>query len=249
MMGCKELVVKRLPELDRLSLPQVSQYLDANVEHEVIDCVNWQEKFPYKPITTFVMAVSTTRLYVFYSVISKDLRAVNTADLSPVAEDSCLEFFLKLPDKEEYWNFEVNCIGTMNASHRVTRACATRLTADELASIGRFSSCGREAIEEQQGTFCWDLVISIPLQLVGLDGENLPDYVMGNFYKCGSKTAHPHYVSWSAIDGDKPDFHRPDCFGKLWFKKTEPKVEDQQVIKQNLQPNGLKKLLRKIFGK
>ena len=72
---------------------------------------------------------------------------------------------------------------------------------------------------------------------------------MGNFYKCGSKTAHPHYVSWSAIDGDKPDFHRPDCFGKLWFKKTEPKVEDQQVIKQNLQPNGLKKLLRKIFGK
>lgn len=247
-MSGKELVVKRLPELDRMSLPQVSQYLDANLEHELIDHVNWQEKFPYKPLCSFVVAVSLTRLYVFYSVISKDLRAVNTEDLSPVAEDSCLEFFLRVPGDEVYWNFEVNCIGTMNASRRVQRDKPIRLTADELASIGRYSSCGNEPIEQQKGTFCWDLVLSVPLQLVGLDGKNLPDYVMGNFYKCGSKTAHPHYVSWNAIDGDSPDFHRPDCFGKLWFSKPEPQVEEL-TIKPNLQPKGLKMWLRKIFAK
>lgn len=247
-MSRKELVVKKLPQLDSMPLPQVSQYLDSNIEHEVIECVNWPEQFPYKPICSFVVAVSMTRLYVFFSVISKDLRALHARDLSPVAEDSCVEFFLQMPGTEEYWNFEFNCIGTLNASHRVERANPTRLTTAELESIARYPSCGREAIEEQNGTFCWDLVVSIPLQLVGLDGDNLPDFVTGNFYKCGSKTLHPHYVSWNAIDGEKPDFHRPDCFGKLWFRKPEPKIE-VQPIKQNLQPRGLKKLLYKIFGK
>ncbi len=248
-MNCKELLVKRLPELDRMPLPQVAQYLDSNVEHEVIDQINWPDQFSYKPFCSFVVAVSLTRLYVFYSVISKDLRAVHTTDLSPVADDSCVEFFLQVPGSEEYWNFEFNCISALNASHRVERPSPTRLTPAELESIARYSSCGSEVIEEQGGTFCWDLVVSIPLQLVGLDGDNLPDYVTGNFYKCGSKTAHPHYVSWNAIDGEKPDFHRPDCFGKLWFRKAEPVVEEQATTKQSPQPKGLKRLLCKIFGK
>lgn len=247
-MTSKDLFVARLTELDRMPLKQVSHYLDANLEHEVIECVNWPNQYPYKPFCSFVVAVSSTRLYVFFSVISKDLRAVHTNDLSPVAEDSCVEFFLQVPGKEEYWNFEFNCIGTLNASHRVERPSPTRLTAVELDSIVRYSSCGSEAIEEQDGTFCWDLVVSIPLELVGLDGDNLPEYVTGNFYKCGSKTAHPHYVSWSAIDGEKPDFHRPDCFGKLWFRKPEPPKEEQN-IQQHIQPKGLKMLLHKIFGR
>ena len=248
IMCNKELHIKFHPELDKMPLCQVSQYLDANLEHEIIDNVNWAEQYPYKPICSFVVAVSLTRLYVFYSVISKGLRAVNTVDLSPVAEDSCVEFFLQVPDHDEYWNFEINCIGTLNASHRVERSLPTRLTKEELESIGRFSSCGKDAIEDQDGTFCWDLVVSIPLQLAGLDGENLPDYVKGNFYKCGSKTSHPHYVSWNPIYAPNPDFHRPDCFGTLWFHKPEPVLEEN-TIKQNLQPKGLKKLLYKILGK
>jgi len=232
-----------------MPLSQVSQYLDSNLEHEVIECVNWPNQFPYKPLCSFVVAVSCTRLYVLFSVISKDLRAVNTSDLSPVAEDSCVEFFLQVPGQDEYWNFEFNCIGALNASHRVTRTSPTRLTLDELASIERYSSCGAEAIEEQEGTFCWDLVVSIPLQLVRLDGDNLPDSVRGNFYKCGSKTSHPHYVSWSPIETSKPDFHTPDCFGTLWFRNPEQEHVEQE-IKQNLQPKkGLKKLLYKILGK
>ncbi len=252
-MSTKELLVKRLPELDRMPLSQVSQYLDANVEHEVVECVNWAEEFPYKPFCSFVVAVSATRLYVFYSVISKDLRAVHIADLSPVAEDSCVEFFMQVPGQDEYWNFEFNCIGTLNASHRVERAHPTRLTATELSLIDRYSSCGKEAIAEQDGTFCWDLVVSIPLQLIGMDVNNMPDFLMGNFYKCGSKTKHPHYVSWSAIDSERPDFHRPDCFGKLWLRAPEPECSTTLThvhqSKQPSQPKGLKKLLLKIFGK
>ena len=91
-----------LPQLDNMPLRQVGQYLDSHVEHEVIGCVNWCNDFPYKPYSTFVIAVSATRLYVFFSVISKDLRAVNTVDLSPVADDSCVEFFMQLPGNEEW---------------------------------------------------------------------------------------------------------------------------------------------------
>ncbi len=243
-----ECEIKQLPQLDRMPLQHVGAYLDANVEHQQIECVNWKDDFPYKPSTSFVIAVSSTRLYVFFSVISKDLRAVNAEDLSPVAQDSCVEFFMQVPGSEEYWNFEFNCIGTLNGSHRVERPAPTRLLPEELSSIKRYASCGNEPFKEQEGTFCWDLTVSIPLELVGLDADNLPEFIKGNFYKCGSKTAHPHYVSWNAIESTNPDFHRPDCFGKLWFRKPEPIIEEQ-AIKQNLQPKGLKKLLSKIFGK
>lgn len=242
--------IKSLPELDKMPLHMVGQYLDSHVEHEVIACLNWGDEFPYKPYTSFVVAVSSTRLFVFFSVISKDLRAINTQDLSPVADDSCVEFFMQVPGHDEYWNFEFNCIGTLNASHRVERINPKRLTPQELSSIERYASCGTEPIEEQEGTYCWDLTVSIPLDLVGLDGDNLPDYIKGNLYKCAGKTAHRHYVSWSPIDDSKPNFHRPDCFGTLWFRMPE----QQQLVQpaspgQVAKPKGVKKVFLKLFGK
>lgn len=241
-----------LPQLDNMPLRQVGQYLDSHVEHEVIGCVNWCNDFPYKPYSTFVIAVSATRLYVFFSVISKDLRAVNTVDLSPVADDSCVEFFMQLPGNEEYWNFEFNCIGTLNASHRVERTNPTRLTPEELASIQRYASCGTEPIEEQEGTYCWDLTVSIPLELIGLDGNKLPDFIKGNFYKCAGQTANRHYVSWSPIDSDKPDFHRPDCFGTLWLRKPEQDTIPENTKSQarsTVKPSPLKRFLLRLLGK
>lgn len=246
----KEFYVIHLPQLDKMPLKDVGQYLDANVEHQIIDSVNWQESFPYKPYSTFVVAVSDTRLYVFFSVISKDLRAVNTTDLNPVADDSCVEFFMQIPCEEEYWNFEFNCIGTLNGSHRVKRNEPTRLTSEQLSSIKRYASCGNEAIEEQDGTFCWDLTVSIPLDLVGLEANNLPSFIKGNFYKCSGKSKHRHYVSWNPIADEKPNFHRPDCFGKIWFELPEP--EEPATINppvSTTKNKGIKRLIHKWFSR
>ena len=243
-----ECLVISLPHLDKMPLHQVGEYLDSNVEHQMIESVNWSEEYPYKPITTFVVAVSLTRLYVFFSVISKDLRAVNRDDMSPVAQDSCVEFFMQVPDSDEYWNFEFNCIGALNASHRAERSNPTRLTPEELTSVKRYASCGDEPFEEQEGTFCWDLTVSIPLALVGLDGEALPEFIEGNFYKCGSKTRHPHYVSWNPVVGAKPDFHRRDCFGTLWFRKPEPVMESRPVSPVE-KKKCLKQRLLRLLGK
>lgn len=240
-----------LPELDKMSLQQVGASLDAKVEHEVIDCVNWKEEFPYKPFTAFVVAASATRLYVFFSVISKDLLAVNTHDLSPVADDSCVEFFMQVPGQEQYWNFEFNCIGVLNASYRVERANPTRLNAEQLASIERYASCGTEPINEQDGIYCWDLTVSIPLELVGLDSTHFPDYILGNFYKCSGKSSHRHYVSWSEIDGEKPNFHRPDCFGKLCFRQpiTVNKNPVEQTIPSKQAKESIMAKLKRFFKK
>ncbi len=244
----KELVIPRLPQLDKMTLQQVGQCLDNNIEHELIDCVNWPNEFSYKPITRFVVAASDTRLYLYFSVIAKGLRAIHTNDLSPVAEDSCVEFFMQIPGQDEYWNFEWNCIGTLNGSHRVERPSPTRLTVEQLSSIKRYASCGTEAIEEQDGTFCWDLTVSIPLNLVGLDSENLPNYIMGNFNKCSSKGAHRHYVSWNPINSEKPDFHRPDYFGKLWFN---PPVKEPEIttVAEQAQSTWFKRLINKLFSR
>ena len=39
----------------------------------------------------------------------------------------------------------------------------------------------------------------------------------GNFYKCGDKTSHPHWASWSPI-GEELNFHCPQYFGVLEFE-------------------------------
>ena len=41
--------------------------------------------------------------------------------------------------------------------------------------------------------------VAIPFRLMGLDPDNLPEKIMGNFYKCADDTEFPHFVSWSPI--------------------------------------------------
>ena len=41
---------------------------------------------------------------------------------------------------------------------------------------------------------------------------------LANLYKCGDKTSHPHWLTWSIIDKPKPDFHVPEYFGILEFQ-------------------------------
>lgn len=40
----------------------------------------------------------------------------------------------------------------------------------------------------------------------------------GNFYKTGSKTSNPNYMTWSVVDNEVPNFHLPQFFGTLVFR-------------------------------
>ena len=211
------------PQLDNMKLEEVSNFLELEEEKHFIKCRNWSDKFSYQPLTAFSIAYTDKYIYVDYYVRGNYLKAVNTADNSPVAEDSCVEFFLNVPGSKEYWNFEFNCIGTVNASHRETRENPTRLTSEEISKIKRYSSCGTLPFEEKGGVFSWNLIVAIPFTLLDLNVDNLPDFINGNFYKCGSKTSAPHLLSWNAIDYPKPDFHRPEFFGIIEFNRGKKK--------------------------
>jgi hypothetical protein len=39
-----------------------------------------------------------------------------------------------------------------------------------------------------------------------------------NFYKCGDKTSHPHWLTWAPVNYPQPKFHLPEYFGWLEFK-------------------------------
>ena len=84
-------------------LSQVSEILEAQGVRQAIDCVDWPNEFPYKPITSFYIARDKECLYINYFVKGNYLRAVNSTDNSPVWEDSCVEFFVQIPGEKYYY--------------------------------------------------------------------------------------------------------------------------------------------------
>ena len=214
----KSLSIPYIPELTGLNSDGVIDVLEERASRQSIGQVNWPEEFSYKPITAFSIARDDEQIYVNFFVRGNCLRALYSEDQSEVWTDSCVEFFLKDAQTEEYYNFEFNCIGTCYAAKRKNRADYTLLTKDELSQVKRYANLGHKPFQEMQGLFAWDLLISIPFSLIGLDGKNLPEKILGNFNKCADGTALPHFLSWSPIDTPKPDFHRPEFFGELYFK-------------------------------
>lgn len=216
----KILEIPYLTELDgNPGVDGILSLLDKFGTRKSISCVNWKKDFPYQPLTTFSIAHSKTKLFIDFFTRCNYLRAENYSDQSPVSEDSCVEvFIMPRPETREYWNFEFNCIGAINASRRVERPHPTRLSSGELASIKRFASCGSRPFRELEGLFNWNLLVEIPFELMGVVYEGHPIEMLANFYKCASKATQPHYLSWSPIESEKPDFHRPEFFSKIIIK-------------------------------
>lgn len=216
MSETKTVKIPFIPWLDKMEVPDdIRQMLDDQGVMKPINEVNWAQEFPYRPLAAFSIAHSGTALYVDFLVRCNYLRAENYTDQSPVSQDSCVEFFVSPTSDLHYWNFEFNCIGAINASHRSERNKPTRLTSDELARVRRYPSCGSRPFCELEGLFIWSLLVVIPFDLIGVEYDGTPKVISGNFNKCASATSQPHYLSWNRIVSEKPDFHRPDCFGHL----------------------------------
>lgn len=203
--------------LDSLNMKEAGEYLEKNFNKVCVSRVNWPSVCSYQPICLVCGAYSTNYLYAHFIVREDAILAENQKNLSPVANDSCVEFFLKTPCSNEYWNFEFNCIGTVNASHRVSRPGAVRLTDEEISAIKRYASSGSTPFGPKTGIHTWTLTVAIPFKLIGISGNHIPDRIFGNFYKCAGKSPNPHYLSWSPIQSEKPNFHLPEFFGTIFL--------------------------------
>lgn len=191
-----------------------------------IDKVNWPEQYPEAPVATAEVKRVTMPdgvgegIEISYNVHGRQLRALAMNDMEPVWEDSCVEFFCRVPGDGHYMNFETNCIGSMVAARRLSRKDGVRrLSPDEMAAIVRKCSLPHERIEEKDGMFDWSVQITIPLALVfaggRVPGKGEPFSLLANFYKCADKTRYPHFLSWQSVLLPKPDFHCPQFFGTI----------------------------------
>ena len=213
----KSLTVDFVSGLEALSQGELYEFFDSYGHRQSISAINWPDQFPARPDVSFAIVRTAQNIYVDFHVVGNYLRAVNTANLSPVAQDSCVEFFLSPSSDNRYYNFEFNCIGTVNASVRSQRDNPTRLTAEQIASIRRYPSVGTDPFDEIAGLHSWRLIVAIPLALIGLTHVDFPHPMTANFYKCGSRTSEPHFLSWNPIRTTAPDFHQTSGFGTLFF--------------------------------
>ena len=198
-------------------------FFSSLTARDAIACHNWEKDFPHRfphyphnQHVMFRMAYSGRFLYVYWHMVSDGLKALYAADLEPVAQDHCMEFFVQLPNEKEYWNFELNALGTLNASHRVERPCPTRLSTEQLRSVLRKGShVGASPFEIKEDTTAWWVAVAIPWELFGVRPGSFPDFLMGNLYACAGSIEHPYYISCFPITTERPDFHRPEFFGKI----------------------------------
>ena len=152
-----------------------------------------------------------TNFYVHMSAAEEHIRAENTKPLSPVHEDSCLEFFFMPDGGRLFLNFEINPNGCMHIQAGPVRTDRVNLVRDDAEKYF--------AIHTGRTDDGWEVFYRIPLSFIRLF---YPDYrfegdLLANMYKCGDKTVKEHYLSWSPVLMETPDFHCPEYFGRMRF--------------------------------
>jgi hypothetical protein len=176
------------------------------------------------PEVTFRALHDGSALYVRFDVKDHFVRSVQTAFQSPVCTDSCVEFFVQPKAGKGYFNLEINAGGTLLFTYveDPTRTPAglakcTPMVDDACRQVEIISSLPRIVEPERTGLTEWTLRYRVPFTLFEPFIGEVDTAVTwrGNFYKCGDKTSHPHWLSWSPVSA--LNFHLPQCFGILAF--------------------------------
>jgi len=165
-------------------------------------------------------------LYVIFRVEEKYVKAVETHNNGKVWEDSCVEFFVT-PDgdiSKGYFNFEINCIGTILNFHQ-TRLDVNSVPVDQslIAAMEITPSLpkGKPIDPEIPGLTTWTMEYRVPYALL----EKYHPVIKpapgvkwrANFYKCAEANSNPHWLTWSLVRNPTPQFHLPEYFGILEF--------------------------------
>jgi hypothetical protein len=162
-----------------------------------------------------------------FHVEDRWVRSVSTRFGEPVYEDSCVEIFLQPKPGRGYLNFEMNAGGALLASHVTDHrrvpggfAAFTKLGEEDGRRVAVRSSLPPVVDPEVPGPVDWDLAFAIPASVleayVGPIGPLAGQAWRANLYKCGDRTSHRHWASWSPVDA--LNFHLPHCFGTIVFE-------------------------------
>ena len=176
------------------------------------------------PRTQAKMVHDDAGVYVIFQVQDQYVRCVETKRQGPVCRDSCVEFFVEPVPGRGYFNFEINCGGTLllhyNAQPAGVHYAPKLLNGEDLDQVRIYHSMPRVVEPELHGPVTWRIEFFAPYELFeACAGPARPEagtVWRGNFYKCGDETSHPHWGMWNPIPGPL-GFHRTEYFAPLIF--------------------------------
>ena len=184
----------------------------SSIEPLAISCAPWGEVSDISATVQLCYSLEDQALYLRFCAIEPEVRATYAADDIDGRpwEDSCLEFFFSTAGRESrYLNIECNPNGCLRIEVGEGRENRVQLLP---------SSTGIEPVTSLTSEG-WTLEYAVPFTLINqvFDGFHAESgaTIYANFYKCGNKTASPHYLSWHNMTSESPDFHRPQDFGML----------------------------------
>ena len=132
-----------------------------------------------------------------------------------------MELFIMPNGKGKYFNFEMNCIGTLllyQVTPVGTGVQMKPIPLEELKKIKRFHSLPRTLSGEKVGDTVWYAALQIPMDLfVRYADITYPlkgQVWTGNVFKCADWSSHPCSLTWKKTW----TFHNADGFGKFIFE-------------------------------
>ena len=190
------------------------------------------ESSDHRPQTSARLLYDASGIHGIFRVQDRHVRCVRTRYMDAVWKDSCVEFFAQPRADQGYFNFEFNCGGAFLCCYITNPERTpegwfkefTRIPAQIGQRIHARSSLPQRVEPEITVPVEWRLRFFIPFTLfehyLGPLGQMGGQVWRGNFFKCADETSHPHWAAWSPVD--EFNFHRPNCFGSLRFKKRPP---------------------------
>ncbi|WP_181304543.1 carbohydrate-binding family 9-like protein [Rufibacter sp. XAAS-G3-1] len=213
--------------MQKIAVPYIATLHEDSAIHQVSDALNaldkisisvtpWHE-FKDKPSVKFAVAHNHDCLFIKFYVLEKSVRAVYRRDTDPVYKDSCVEFFISFNQDKSYYNLEFNCLGTCTIGYGSNREGRVTLPEEVTKKIKRFASLRVVQTPGREPEVKWELTLIIPISTFCFNSFNTlkEQWCRVNFYKCGDDLPTPHYLSWSYIEAEEPNFHLPEFFGEL----------------------------------
>jgi hypothetical protein len=191
-----------------------------------VDIVNYMGSIPaFSPSVQAKMMYNTDNLFVIFHVKDRYVRCITGECNGPVWEDSCVEFFFAPDPKfpERYFNLEINCGGTPLMHYNIIpNNEIIKIVTDDIKKIEIAHSLPQIINQEITDPISWTIEYRIPVNMLK-KYSNVTNPKPGiewraNFYKIAENNSNPHYITWSVVKNDLPDFHKPQFFGLLRFR-------------------------------
>ena len=194
----------------------------ASARRVSIDVFPWYEK-GRKQAAQVALLYDDRAVYALFVCQDRHIFAKRTIPNSLVSRDSCVEFFATPdPFRNEYFNFETNCCGTMHLGFGRWRSKRRLADAKIFRSIRIATSVPTRTKQESPSDKLWWVAVRLPFAAISaLAGQPVAPKSGSvwrvNFYRCGGRT-DKQYACWNPICWRRPNYHRPRYFGMATFE-------------------------------